>query len=154
MTKNPESARQIVNLVSNQYKLNIGGQVKVYMYVLNISPMHVWDPNLVHRVMKLKRTALERALGPHVCSGKSIYTLQEIEEDLVFKVKVQGEEYTIAVNVDSCCTVSLNDTFSNKDNDVKQQIINVIIKDAFRSTDLRQIGKTPRFFDTSNPIVM
>ena len=50
--------------------------------------------------------------------------------------------------------VSLNGTFSNKENDVKQQIVNVIIKDAFRSTDLRQIGKTPRFFDTSNPIVM
>jgi len=50
--------------------------------------MHVWDTNLVHRVMKLKRTSLERALGPHVCSGKSIYTLQEIDEDLVFKVKV------------------------------------------------------------------
>ena len=50
--------------------------------------------------------------------------------------------------------VNLNDTFSNKDNDVKQQIINVIIKDAFRSTDLRQIGKTPRFFDTTNPMVL
>ena len=110
----------MVNLVSNQYLLKIGAQVKVFMYVLDISPMHVWDANLVHRVMKLKRTALERALGPHVCSGKSIYTLQEIEEDLVFKVKVQGEEYTIAINVDSCSVVNLNDTFSNKDNDVKQ----------------------------------
>lgn len=137
VARNPESGRQVVNLVSNQYLLKIGAQVKVFMYVLDILPMHVWDPNLVHRVMKLKRTALERALGPHVCSGKSIYTLQEIEEDLVFKVKVQGEEYTIAINVDSCSVVNLNDTFSNKDNDVKQQIINVIIKDAFRSTDLR-----------------
>ena len=117
---NPESGRQMVNLVSNQYLLKIGAAVKVYMYVLEISPMHVWDPNLVHRVMKLKRTGLERALGPHVCSGKSIYTLQEIEEDLVFKVKVQGEEFTIMINKKSCTVVNLNDTFSNKDNDVKQ----------------------------------
>lgn len=122
---------------------------------MDIQPMHVWDPNLVHRVMRLKRTALERALGPHVCSGKSIYTLNEIDEDLVFKPKIQGEEYTIAINMDSCSVINLNnDAFSNKENDVKQQMINVIIKDAFRSTDLRQIGKTPRFFDTTNPIVM
>jgi hypothetical protein len=50
--------------------------------------MQMWDANLVHRIMKLKSSALERALGPHVCSGKSIYTLNEIEEDLVFKPKV------------------------------------------------------------------
>lgn len=112
----------------------------------------MWDANLVHRVMKLKRTALERALGLHVCSGKSIYTLNELEEDLVFKTKLAGGEYSIIISVETCTIVTLNGTFSNKENDVKQQLINVIIKDAFRSTDLRQIGKTPRFFDTSNPI--
>jgi hypothetical protein len=99
--------------------------------------MHVWDTNLVHRVMKLKRTALERALGPHVVSGKSVYTLNEIDQDLVFKVKIQSEEFTISLTQDTQCVVNLNGTFSNKENDVKQQIINVIIKDAFRSTDLR-----------------
>jgi hypothetical protein len=140
--------------MSNQYLLKIGSQVQVFQYALDISPMHVWDSNLVHKVMRLKRTALERALGPHVCSGKSVYTLNEIDQDLSFKVKVQSEEYTIAINQESQCVVNLNGTFSNKENDVKQQIVNVIIKDAFRSTDLRQIGKTPRFFDTTNPIVM
>lgn len=99
--------------------------------------MQMWDANLVHRVMKLKRTALERALGPHVCSGKSIYTLNELEEDLVFKPKFQGEEYTISINIETCAVVMLNGAFSNKENDVKQQLLNVIIKDAFRSTDLR-----------------
>jgi hypothetical protein len=31
-------------------------------------------------------------------------------------------------------------------------MINVIIKEAMRSTDLKQIGKAPRFFDVLNPI--
>lgn len=97
---------------------------------------------------------MERALGAHVCSGKSIYTLQEINEDLVFKVKVQGNEYTIAIGIDTCAVVTLGGSFSNKENDVKQQLINVIIKDAFRSTDLKQVGKTPRFFDTKNPLLL
>ena len=57
--------------------------------------------------------------------------------------------------MDTCSVINLdNAAFSNKENDVKQQMINVIIKDAFRSTDLRQIGRSPRFFDTSNPINM
>jgi hypothetical protein len=134
----PVKCGQSVNLVSNQYILRVGASVNVYQYALEITPMHVWDANLVHRVMKLKRTALERALGPHVCSGKSVYTLAEIDTDLVFKTgKIQGEEYTISISVDTCSVVNLNSNFSNKENDVKQQIINVIIKDAFRSTDLR-----------------
>lgn len=151
----PVKGGQNVNLVSNQYLLKVGPSVNVYQYALDITPMHVWDANLVYRVMKLKRAALERALGPHVCSGKSVYTLAEIDSDLVFKVgKIQGDEYTIAISVDTCSVINLNSNFSNKENDVKQQIINVIIKDAFRSTDLRQIGRSPRFFDTTNPINM
>jgi len=31
-------------------------------------------------------------------------------------------------------------------------LLNIIIKQAFRETNLKQIGKAPRFFDTSNPI--
>jgi hypothetical protein len=117
--------------------LKVGLSVKVFQYALDIHPMPMWDANLVHRVMKLKRTALDRALGPHVCSGKSIYTLNEVEEDLIFKPKFQGEEYIISIDKESRTEVMLNSSFSNKENDVKQQLINVIIKDAFRSTDLR-----------------
>lgn len=37
---------------------------------------------------------------------------------------------------------------------VMQQLLNIIIKAAFRETNLKQIGKAPRFFDVQNPIVM
>ena len=139
---------QKVNLVSNQYLLKVGASVKVFQYALDIQPLQMWDVNLVHRIMKLKSYALERALGPHVCSGKSIYTLNQIDEDLFFNPTVKGTEYTIKININTATIFTLGGSFSNKDNDVKQQLINVIIKDAFRSTDLKQVGKTPRFFDT------
>jgi hypothetical protein len=48
--------------------------------------------------------------------------------------------------------VQLNGKFENQDNTVSQNLINVIIKQAFRDTDLKQIGKIPRFFDTKNVI--
>ena len=37
---------------------------------------------------------------------------------------------------------------------VMHQLLNIIIKSAFRETNLKQIGKAPRFFDVSNPILM
>lgn len=41
----------------------------------------------------------------------------------------------------------LNDKFENAQNTVSQNLLNIIVKQAFRETDLKQIGKTPRFFD-------
>jgi hypothetical protein len=43
--------------------------------------------------------------------------------------------------------VDLTGKFENQDNSVSQNLINVIIKQAFRETDLKQIGRAPRFFD-------
>ena len=42
-------------------------------------------------------------------------------------------------------------TFKNQDNDVSQNLINVILKQAFRETNLKQLGRSPRFFDVHNP---
>lgn len=39
-----------------------------------------------------------------------------------------------------------------EDHNVAHTLINIIIKEAFRQTHLRQIGKTPRFFDISKAI--
>lgn len=39
-----------------------------------------------------------------------------------------------------------------EDNNVIFNLINIIIKQAFRETDLRQIGKQPRFFDISKAV--
>jgi len=60
---------QIVNVLSNQYKLKLGGTVQVYQYKLEIVGMEMWDANLVQKIIKFKRTALDKALGLYVCSG-------------------------------------------------------------------------------------
>jgi len=46
----------------------------------------------------------------------------------------------------------LKETFNNKDNDVSQNLINVILKQAFRETNLKQLGRSPRFFDVNSPV--
>ena len=49
--------------------------------------------------------------------------------------------------------VRLSQQFNNSDNSVTQNLLNIIIKAAFRDTNLKQIGKAPRFFDVANPIM-
>ena len=56
------------------------------------------------------------------------------------------------IPIESEKEIYLNDEFSNKDNDVKQTVLNLIINQAFRETNLRQIGKSPRFFDINKAI--
>ena len=58
----------------------------------------------------------------------------------------------VKIPVESGKSIYLNDEFVNKDNDIKQTVFNLIINQAFRETNLKQIGRCPRFFDTSSVI--
>jgi hypothetical protein len=39
-----------------------------------------------------------------------------------------------------------------EDHNLMHQLINIIIKEAFRQTSLRQLGKAPKFFDLTKCI--
>jgi len=41
-----------------------------------------------------------------------------------------------------------------EDHSLLHHLINIVIKEAFRGTNLRQIGKTPRFFDLTKCIYL
>lgn len=143
---------QQVSLLSNQYKLVLGKNVPVWQYVLEVYPDEFWEAHLVHEIIRTKKKALEAALGHYVPSGKTIYTLTQLEETLVFKTTFRGEKAEIKIDVETGTQIQLTDTFNNKDNDVSQNLINVILKQAFRETNLKQLGRSPRFFDVNNPI--
>ena len=143
---------QAVNLMSNQYTLKLNQSVPVWQYVLEIKPDEVWEAHLVHEIIRTKKKALETALGHFVPSGKTIYTLTELEETLVFKTVFRGQQAEIKIDRDSGTQIQLKETFNNKDNDVSQNLINVILKQAFRETNLKQLGRSPRFFDVNAPV--
>ena len=102
--------------------------MQCYQYALKIVGMKMWDANLVQRIIKFKRKSLEKALGFNVTSGESIYVLQELEEDVRFEVQLQGEKYAIYIEKETQRNVHLDDKFSNQDNEVSQQILNIIVK--------------------------
>ena len=61
---------QKVLLVSNQYKLSLGGKVQVFQYALEIVGMEMWDANLVQKIVRFKRNALPQFfLINESCSG-------------------------------------------------------------------------------------
>jgi len=126
--------------------------VQVYQYKLEIIGMEMWDSALVQKITRFKRSALEKALGLYVCSGAAIYVLSELDEDVIFDVVLGGAKYKILIEKSTQSIVQLDGKFENSDNSVSQNLINIIIKQAFRDTDLKQIGKVPRFFDTKNAI--
>lgn len=88
---------QTLALVSNQYKLKLGGSVQVFQYALEIVGMELWDANLVQKIVRFKRSALEKSLGLYVVSGSSIYMLTELEEDVKFEVSFSGAKYSIVI---------------------------------------------------------
>jgi len=69
-------------------------------------------------------------------------------------VSFKGAKYDIVIDKSTQCQVKLDDQFTNSDNSVSQNLLNIIIKQAFRDTHLKQIGRAPRFFDVANPIVL
>lgn len=145
---------QKIDVLSNQYQLKIGKDVAVYQYRLEITPSEMWEADKVHAIVKTKRLSLEKALGPFVVSGQQIYTLTEIDESIEFNTVFRGERASIKIDRDYGQQVSLTNDFVNKENSVTQNLINVIIKQAFRETNLKQLGRSPRFFDVQNPIDM
>ena len=90
-------------------------------------------------------------MGIHVISGKNIFTITPLEESILIKAEYKSQQYD--VTIDATTKHFLNgasiDGVRMEDHSLVQNLINIIIKQAFRDTNLRQIGKAPRFFDVS-----
>ena len=126
-----------VSLMSNQYRLTLGQNACVYQYALEIKPDEFWEAHRVHDIVRTKKSSLEKAIGYYVVSGKMIYTLTELEETLIFKTTYRGVQCTIKIDTETGSNIHLTDNFENKNNDVSQNLINVILKQAFRETSLK-----------------
>lgn len=87
-----------VSLLSNMYKLTLGQNACVYQYALDIKPDEFWEASRVHEIIRSKKTSLEKALGSYVVSGKTIYTLTELDESLVFTTVYRGETAKISID--------------------------------------------------------
>ena len=86
--------------------------------MLEIKPDEFWEAAKVHAIIRTKRIALEKALGLYVVSGKTIYTLNELDETLEWNTNYRGQSCTIKIDKDQMTVVNLSGEFANKDNSV------------------------------------
>ena len=123
----------------------------MFQYVVRITPDEFCEADKARAIFRTKARAIEAAIGTNFFSGNNIYTLNEIAEDVSFDTNFRGTACQISIEVEDGNQIELDANFINKETSLSQNIINCIIKEAFRETDLKQIGKTPRFFDIKNP---
>jgi hypothetical protein len=102
-------------------------------------------------IFKYKNRTLEAALGSYMLLGPAIWTTKPLEEDLILEFNFRGTETTIRIDVSQPKEFVLDgDSSVRQEPQLALMLVNVIIKQAFRETHLRQIGKRPHFFDVKN----
>ena len=91
-------------------------------------------------------------LGAYIPSGRMIFTMAPIQEDVQVETVFKGKPCLIIIEKSTETQTYLNADFINNQNSVVQGIFNIIFKTAFRQTHLRQIGRDPKFFDYNAPV--
>lgn len=134
--------------------MTLGEKLSFYQYEVCITPDVIQDAYLIHSIMRSIKKKMDSLLGLYVVSGRSLYTNVDLEESLLLQTTFRSLEYTVLINVESKAHFTGDSLSSAKmeDHHVIFNLINIILKQAFRDTDLRQIGKQPRFFDVSKAI--
>lgn len=112
------------------------------------------DAYIMQGIFKAIKRKVDAILGLYVTSGRSVFTTTELEESLSISAEFKGIKYDIVISVESKRYFSGKQISEAKmeDHNVMHTLLNIIVKQAFRETKLRQIGKQPRFFDMSKAI--
>lgn len=143
-----------VTLMTNQYKLNLGNELSFYQYDIQVTPDAMSDTYIIMNITRSIKKRIESIFGLHVISGRSLYTLHDLEDTIVITTQFRNIDYTVTISSESKRHFSGKTLQSSKmeDHNVIFNLINIVIKQALRDTDLRQIGKQPRFFDISKAV--
>lgn len=109
----------------------------VFQYQLDIEPDEFWESDKVLKILKLKWRQIESTIGPFVPAGRNILTLTEIDESIDWRINYRGDNVTVKIPKETGKSIFLNDEFENKENNVKQMVLNLLINQAFRETNLK-----------------
>lgn len=134
--------------------MNFSGSLHVYIYDVVIAPDCIMDQHLTTTLVRKIKQSLEMMLGKFVVSGRNLFTTIKLESPLEIKTSYKQTDYTVFID-SSTFKYFKADSFNGlkmEEHSVIHSLVNIILKDAFRETHLRQIGKTPRFFDPTKAL--
>ena len=106
-------------MTSNLYKLKLAENLMVYQYSLEVTPDEFWEADKVLKIIQMKWKQIESSIGPFVPAGRNILTLNEIPESIDWKINFRGDDVHVKIPAETGKQIYLNDSFVNKDNDVK-----------------------------------
>lgn len=129
--------------------MNLEKKVHVFLYEITISPDVLMDSFLQHQVFRLLKKRLEGLFGLYVISGRSLFCTLEIAETLILTTNFRDIDYVVKIDASTKHYFEGQNIAELKmgDRNLGHNLVNILIKQAFRETNLRQIGKNPRFFD-------
>jgi hypothetical protein len=119
--------------------MKLGAELHVYYYDISISPEVIADSYVIHGIFRNIKKRLDMMMDIHVISGKNIFTTTNLEESILIKAEFKNQEYDVVIDADTKHFLSgaSMDGLRMEDHSLVQNLINIIIKQAFRDTNLR-----------------
>jgi len=119
--------------------MRLSDELQVYQYELAVTPDVMTDSYIIQNVLRTVKRKMESLLGLHVVSGRSVYTTSDLTESFLIITEFRGQKYEVLINAESKTFFSGKSLTKAKmeDHHMIFNLINIIIKQAFRETDLR-----------------
>ena len=126
-------------LITNQYRLKLGQELSVFQYDVVVQPDHMSDTFIMQGIFRAIKKRVDMILGLYVTSGRCVYTTTDLDEDVRISTEFRGISYDVIINVDSKTYISGKEIENAKmeDHSVMHTLLNIIVKQAFRETNLR-----------------
>jgi len=114
VTSGARTQATTVSLRANHFRLNIGQELYVYQYALTVQPAEVFDAAIVHDILAMKNRQLFKMLGAYVPSGRTIYTMAEIEETINIETSYKGKPCEIIIDKGTETRTLMSPEFINR----------------------------------------
>jgi hypothetical protein len=98
------------------------------------------DTYIMQGIFRAIKRKVDAILGLYVTSGRCVYTTTDLDESIVISAEFRGINYEVIINVDSKTFISgrqLEGAAKMEDHAVMNTLLNIIVKQAFRETNLR-----------------
>ena len=94
---------------------------------------------ITHGIFRTIKRRVEALLGLYVISGKSVFTTTDLSESLLIQTEFQSVKYDVTICADTKKFFSGKQLSQAKmeDHNIIHNLINIIVKQAFRETNLR-----------------
>lgn len=128
-----------MSLLTNQWRLRLSNELQVHQYEVIIHPDTMSDAFILQGIFKVIKRKVDAILGVWCSSGRSVYSTSDIDDSLLIEADFRGIKYNVVINAESKRLISGKNltTFKGEDNSMIHTLLNIIVKQAFRETNLR-----------------